>query len=246
MSKIISNCPVCDSLLRISTLKCLNCGLEVKKEFELSEFDRLSPELHSFLLEFLKKQGNLKAVQNSMNISYPAAKKKMALLLEALGLYNEYSNNEMEEPEMDSSTIITNTQIASEIVRSKLLENGGQAVIHSLKGKEYHVWIVDNYRFNCDAVIPYYFSVFDVIVDLLLANGGKAKKGSGRAKLGSPKCEEDTVAGTIIKNYYGKKEGEYAFDPGFALIAILEWAGIINNEWGYIELTANFRQENRL
>ena len=45
----------------------------------------------------------------------------------------------------------------------------------------------------------------------------------------------------LAKEYAGKKEGMSVFDPVFVLSAILDWAGIVCNERGYLELTADYR-----
>ena len=60
-------------------------------------------------------------------------------------------------------------------------------------------------------------------------------------------CTEDTIVGCIAKEYAGKKEGMSVFDPVFVLSAILDWAGIVRNERGYLELTADYctRAEGR-
>lgn len=243
MTKMISQCPVCSSKLMVSTLQCSECGLEIKKDFEVSKFDTLPPELYLFLIEFLKSQGNLKVVQSKLSLSYPAAKQKMMQLLTALDLYSEESRYKTEEPTMNVDSIITKTHHASTCVREKLIQNGGSAVVHTIKGKEYKIWMIDNEKFGCDVLPPYFFSIFDVVVDLLISQGGKAKKGTGRARLGDAKCELNTVAGAILKDYYKKSEGETAFAPDFAIIAILEWAEIIKSEWGYVEFTPNFKRE---
>lgn len=243
MTKMISQCPVCNNKLKVSTLQCSECGLEIKKDFELSAFDTLPPDMYQFLIEFLKSQGNLKDVQLKLSLSYPAAKKKMMQLLIALDLYSEDTMHETEECNMNVDNVITKTHYASKCVREKLIQNGGNAVVHTIKGKEYKIWIIDNEKFGCDVLPPYFFSIFDVVVDLLISQGGKAKKGTGRARLGDAKCELNTVAGAILKNYYKKSEGESAFAPDFAIIAILEWAEIIKSEWGYVELTAISRGE---
>ena len=78
---------------------------------------------------------------------------------------------------------------------------------------------------------------------MIVSQGGKAKKGYGRRRLGDPGCEETTVAGAIMKNYFGKSTGESCFDPTFALVAILEWAGVVKNGWGVIELTEQYTKE---
>ena len=53
MYNFISSCPSCGGELHISTLQCGSCGLEIKKDFEVSVFDKLSDEQISFLLSFL-------------------------------------------------------------------------------------------------------------------------------------------------------------------------------------------------
>ena len=87
----------------------------------------------------------------------------------------------------------------------------------------------------------YDFEVFNAIVDLLIKSPGyRAKKGNARAaKLGEPGCEENTVAGTVLL-FLGKKPGQSGFDPGFILLATLEWAGIIINGRGEIVLTSQY------
>jgi hypothetical protein len=40
----------------------------------------------------------------------------------------------------------------------------------------------------------------------------------------------------IATQYYDKEIGESTFDPLFVLAAMLEWAGIAENGWGYLRL----------
>ena len=54
MKRPIAKCPGCQAFLRISTLKCPDCGMELKNDFELSVFDQLDSEQYSFLLSFWK------------------------------------------------------------------------------------------------------------------------------------------------------------------------------------------------
>ena len=82
------------------------------------------------------------------------------------------------------------------------------------------------------------YKVFDVIIELLINQGGKAQKGNARNyKVGEEKCDENTVVGAIGINYFKKSYGESTFDPVFIMAAVLEWAGIAHNLRGYIELT---------
>ena len=137
-------------------------------------------------------------------------------------------------------SLYTNLNKASDVIRSKLVEIGGTATIQTLQGNGFNISITsDGYGFET-VKLPNYiygFDVFDVIVDLLLENNGKAKKGNGRNnKLGQPGCEIDTVVGAIAYRYAGKTLGESVFDPVFVLAAIMEWAKICHNERGYLLL----------
>lgn len=131
---------------------------------------------------------------------------------------------------------------ASDIIREKLIKSGGTATIHTLQGKAFNITVTQDGNAFETVKLPQYnysFDVFDVIVDLLQENNGKAFKGSGRGKnnkLGQPGCELDTVVGAIAYRYAGKKEGESVFDPVFALAAIMDWAEICYNERGFLIL----------
>ena len=133
-----------------------------------------------------------------------------------------------------------NSQKASDIVKNKLYDNNGMVVIELPKGGICRVSISSNGdSFESDKlgnqIID--FSVFDIIVDFLKSSGGKAPKGMGRNdRVGYGKCGKGTVMYQIATQYYGKKLGESTFDPLFVLAAMLEWAGIAENGWGYLRL----------
>ena len=246
MKKLISQCPCCNETLKIATLQCPECGMEMKNDFELSAFDRLSNEQYAFLIEFLKQRGNLKNVQSELGVSYPTAKKKLDDLLIALELTQEADEQEMEEIDMSNLVVNYNSTDASEIIKAKLLSCGGRVIVYSARGLPCEIWADADGKSFVSNKLPikpnYEYRVFDVIVELLLANGGRARKGNGRNyKLGEPECDETTVVGAIAKNYAGKKNGESVFDPVFVFAAILEWAGIAHNERGELVLTQNYR-----
>lgn len=238
MKRFISNCPICNGLLSIPILKCNDCGLEMKNDFELSPFDRLSEKQYFFLISFLKNQGNLKAIQKQMNLSYPAVKRELAELLYSLEIEENESKGKEEPMDMSNWAINKNSAKASDIVKAKLVGCGGRTVVHTLQGNPYSVWVESEDSFACDKIISYTYDIFDVIVEHLVSQGGKARKGNGRGHLGGPGCEDDTIAAAILRNYWHSNTG---FDPGFIMMAILEWAGIIHNRRGTVELTAEYR-----
>lgn len=246
MKKLISKCPCCNETLKIAALQCPECGMEMKNDFELSAFDRLSNEQYAFLIAFLQQRGNLKNVQSELGVSYPTAKKKLDDLLIALELANAEDEYEMEEIDMRNLVVNHNSTDASEIIKAKLLACGGRVIVYTARGLPCEIWADADGKSFVSNKLPikpnYGYSVFDVIVELLLANGGRARKGNGRNyKLGEPECDETTVVGAIAKQYAGKKDGESVFDPVFVFAAVLEWAGIANNERGELVLTQSYR-----
>lgn len=240
-------CPACGSRLEVARLACPECRAEFPMESPMSVYDYLSEEHAAFLKSFLTSRGSLKEVQVEWGISYPTAKRKLDELLQALG----YAKEEKEVQVMPTVTlkqINTDSTCASDIIRNQLIACGGVAMVHSIQGKPYRIWMEQNGElFACDKLPSsplYKMEVFDVIVDLLIRQGGRAKKGNGRNfRLGEGECTEDTVVGTIGKNYAHKNVGDSVFDPVFIMAAVLEWAGIAHNERGYLSLTAGYRMK---
>lgn len=244
MRKIISTCPGCQGNLQISTLKCPDCGLELKNDFELSCFDRLNDEQLQFLLEFLKSRGNLSEVQADLNMTYSVVKRKLDDLLAALNLGTTKDTERAEKIDIGNLNVDYNSNQASEIIKAKLKENGGHATVYTARGLPCEIYAeADGKTFTSDKLPikpAYEYAVFDVIVDLLREQGGRARKGNGRNfKLGDPGCEETTVVGAIAK-YRGRKVGESVFDPVFVMAAVLEWAGIAQNGRGELILSDHY------
>ena len=247
MNNIITQCPCCGEKLHISGLQCSGCGVEIKNEFEPSKFDTLGKEQRTFLFSFLKNRGNMKTVQHELGISYPTAKKKLDDLLESLDIAK--INDADVQRSVDMSNLIADSKSvkASEIIKAKLIEHGGRIIVHTARGLPCEIIAHSDGKSFITKKLPikpaYEYKVFDVVVDLLLANGGRARKGNGRNyKLGHPECNENTVVGAIALNYAGKKLGDSVFDPVFVLAAVLEWAGIASNERGELVLTQSYRR----
>lgn len=248
MTKLISQCPSCQAELEISSLKCPDCGMELKSAFELSPFDKLSNEQYNFLLSFLRCRGNLKSLQNELQISYPTAKKQLDELLIELKLIEREDTENIYEESIDVKFWNTDRQStrASEIIKSKLKDCGGRVVVHTARGLPCEIVAApDGVSFVSNKLPkPYGYDVFDVIVDLLLANNGRARKGNGRNnKLGHPDCDENTVVGVIGLKYAKKQYGDAVLDPVFVLAAVLEWAEIAHNERGELVLTQSYRSK---
>ena len=233
-------CPVCESKLHISRLSCAQCNAEYPIDEEFFPFEYLTAEQKNFLITFLKCGGNIKAVETELNVSYPTVKKRYDELLIALGLKQK---NTIEKDSIDMSIfgkIDRTSKKASDIIKNKLYDNNGIVVINLPKGGNCQISIADSgdaFESNKLGNQLVNFCVFDIIVDFLKENGGKAPKGLGRNdRVGYGKCGPGTVMYQIATQYYGKKLGESTFDPLFVLAAVLEWAGIAENGWGYLRL----------
>lgn len=247
VNKLLSYCPSCNGSLIISSLTCQECGMELRGEFgqELGFFAELSSEQRAFLITFLKCRGNMSQVQAELRISYPAAKRRLDDVLRDMGLQEKEEIKNREVIDVKLWQISDDKTKASAIVKRKLKECGGKAIITSYSGNQYEVWAEpDGKSFGCDALhgVTHTYKIFDTVVDFLEKNGGKAKKGMGRAPLGSEKCSLDTVAGVILQDYFGVPIGGSGLDPSFVIVAILAWVDIIYNRRGYVELTAQYRE----
>ena len=140
---------------------------------------------------------------------------------------------------MDISLFRKNTDSvkASEIIKYKIKKNDGRILVSSVRGNTYEIRAINP---------PYKYTVFDIMVETMLEQGGKALKGQGRNhRLGEPHCEVTTLVGAIGKHYAGKNEGEWVFDPIFVLAAVLEWTDIAHNGRGYLELTPSYLMKRK-
>ncbi len=85
MKKVISRCPVCDSELTVTRLKCASCDTVIENNFRLSKFDYLSEEELYFTETFLRCRGNIKEVEKELGISYPTVRSKLDAVIKKLG-----------------------------------------------------------------------------------------------------------------------------------------------------------------
>jgi hypothetical protein len=89
MKKLPTKCPACGATLEITELKCPKCGTEIRGNFPMDPFLSLSDSDREFLIAFLRSRGNMKEVQERLNISYPTAKNRLEKLLINLGIYEK-------------------------------------------------------------------------------------------------------------------------------------------------------------
>ncbi|MDP4088456.1 MAG: DUF2089 domain-containing protein [Bacillota bacterium] len=83
--KILTQCPVCNSKLTVTKLKCKKCNTVIENDFELSRFSYLTSEQLNFAEVFIKCRGNIKDVEKELGISYPTVRGRLEDLAASLG-----------------------------------------------------------------------------------------------------------------------------------------------------------------
>jgi len=125
----------------------------------------------------------------------------------------------------------------------------GKAIIPLLEGSKCDIVYDPNSKGLISSKIPpkdqLTWEAFNASVELVIKNGGKAKKGNARsgAILGSTGLPINSIEGYIAHKVHGVKEGETAFGPGFVIAAVLDWAEICINNRGYLTINSNFLKE---
>jgi len=246
---LVTTCPRCDNKLIATRLTCNNCELELNGDFPLSKFEYLSEDELEFVESFLKAQGNFKTIQNDMEMSYPAVKKKFSEILEKLNL-SPIKNEERDEVMMISAGVQPISETDSPVVmriKEKLNASDGHASIPLFKGDLCEIGYDPNGKGLISPKIPpanqLVWEAFDAAVEVVIQNGGKAKKGNAQSggKLGSDKLPLDSVEGYIAHKVHGAELGMTAFGPGFVIAAVLDWADICRNERGYLTIVPGFK-----
>lgn len=82
--KMPANCPICSGDLYPTEMTCSGCGTQIRSDFQECSFCRLSPEQLQFAVIFLGSRGNLSAVGDELDISYPTVARRLEAVLSAL------------------------------------------------------------------------------------------------------------------------------------------------------------------
>lgn len=77
MIRLFEKCPACGGQIVITECKCANCRLEMRGEFGLGPFNRLSDDQLTFVQVFLRTRGNLSEVEKVLGVSYPTIRNKL-------------------------------------------------------------------------------------------------------------------------------------------------------------------------
>jgi hypothetical protein len=77
-------CPACQSVLKVKSLQCEQCGTEVSGLYELPLLARLKPEEQDFIVRFIKCSGSLKDMAKQLELSYPTVRNMLDDLIERM------------------------------------------------------------------------------------------------------------------------------------------------------------------
>ena len=122
--------------------------------------------------------------------------------------------------------------VAVEVIKRKFQNVGHPVRIPLKKGKSFTATftddgiVVDN--LSNQPFLPW--KVFEITVDLLIRNGGRAERGDAMSsKLGDAGLPLNSVEGHVAHVVYGKQIGESIFRRISPIAAILEWAGLCDS-----------------
>ncbi len=74
---MIDKCPFCDGNLRISAVKCQDCGTEISGMFSVSALSLLPYEDQRLIEEFILCDGKIKELAKRLGVSYPTMRLRL-------------------------------------------------------------------------------------------------------------------------------------------------------------------------
>lgn len=85
MSKIITQCPSCDSLnLSVVKLECQDCKTKFEGSFDIPALLRLNESDLAFIFDFVKCSGSLKEMAAKQKVSYPTLRNRLNLIIKTI------------------------------------------------------------------------------------------------------------------------------------------------------------------
>ena len=107
----IPDCPQCKDPMQPLVVTCAKCKVEIRADFEPTEFSRLTLEALHFLRIFVHCEGRIKDMERALGVSYPTIKNRLAHLKQQLGLDPDVVNS---QPVVKPSVSTVEKQILEE------------------------------------------------------------------------------------------------------------------------------------
>ena len=77
MAKLVVTCPSCGSELRATRLGCQACNTSLDGQFDMPALLQLPPEDLTFITDFVRTSGSLKAMAARSGSSYPTVRNRL-------------------------------------------------------------------------------------------------------------------------------------------------------------------------
>ncbi|MBC7806823.1 MAG: DUF2089 domain-containing protein [Akkermansiaceae bacterium] len=84
MPRQITQCPMCDSSLRVSELSCSNCDARLQGTFSSAPLATLPVEHQRFIETFVLCRGVIRDVERELGVSYPTVRARLDAAVSAL------------------------------------------------------------------------------------------------------------------------------------------------------------------
>lgn len=233
--KIINTCPSCGSPMIISELKCKECGIAVKGDFDIeggtNNFSLTDEEI-VFVKTFFKNEGNLSQTQKDLNKGPNGIKIMLRNINLKLG--NNISRSYQGLTEKLARTDREDKLSASGEIINAFNQVGGIADCPMMRGEPIKIWMTkDGVRNSALPSLLCTWQQFDEILDKAISLGGIMYRGDtaaqAGARIGSKELPLDTMESFIAMQYFGRKEGETTVRRSTYYAAIMNWAGICDN-----------------
>jgi len=85
--KLLQDCPVCGSSLKVKVLQCPSCNTRIEGNFEppQSRIFYLSKKDLDFVEIFVRVRGNIKEMEKALGVSYPTVRGLLDGIIEKMG-----------------------------------------------------------------------------------------------------------------------------------------------------------------
>jgi hypothetical protein len=80
----LTDCPNCRGSLRLVAKACSSCGLELRGRFDENPINLLPQQEQEFLLQFILVSGNLKALGEQLDLTYPTLRSRLDRIIAKL------------------------------------------------------------------------------------------------------------------------------------------------------------------
>lgn len=97
--EVPGKCPICQSEIKVTEIRCKKCKSIIQGEFDLCKFCRLNDQQKYFVEVFIKNRGNIKEIEKELGISYPTVRNKLDQVISVLG-------HKVEKPVIDKKEIL--------------------------------------------------------------------------------------------------------------------------------------------